>query len=291
MASFDIASKKQIETNPLDFVNLCFRFNTSDITVLELVNPEQPTVEIHQADTLIKVLYNGNEVLVHFEFQTSDSYDPAMPLRMAGYIVRTIEVYRLPVYSNVIYLRPDAGKNDPGKFEQKLENHNISIEYQVLRLIDLDGQKILDQRHVGLIPFTPLMRHQVDSVQWLRQCVRVADSIDVPNKAAYLGSLAILGNLIYDPQIIKDIIMEETMQQPSIVEYMAPQAHEQGVMKSTRKHILDALSLRFGDDIAQIYKDNIESINDLQYLELLFHAAIQVEKIDEFKQALHENDE
>ena len=139
MASFDTASKKQIERNPQDFVNLCFKFGLSDITVLEVVTPEQPTVEMHQADTLIKVLNDGQEVLVHFEFQTTDSYDPEMPLRMAGYIIRAIEVYQLPVYSNVIYLRPDAGNNDPGKFVQNLEGHNISIEYQVFRLIEMDG--------------------------------------------------------------------------------------------------------------------------------------------------------
>ena len=86
---------------------------------------------------------------MHFEFQTNDSYDPEMPLCMAGYIIRAIEFYRLPVYSNVLYLRPDAGGNDPGKFEQNLEHHNISIEYQVFRLIDLDGQKILDSRLSG----------------------------------------------------------------------------------------------------------------------------------------------
>ena len=71
------------------------------------------------------------------------------------YIIRAIEVYRLPVYSNVIYLRPDAGNNDPGKFAQNLERHNISIEYQVFRLIEMNGQEILDLQPVGLIPFTP----------------------------------------------------------------------------------------------------------------------------------------
>ena len=71
MASFDAASKKQVETNPQDFVDLCFRFGATNITVLEVVTPEQPTVEMHQADILIKALDNGREVLVHFEFQTT----------------------------------------------------------------------------------------------------------------------------------------------------------------------------------------------------------------------------
>ena len=128
MASFDTASKKQVETNPQDFVDLCFNFGSENTTVLEIITPEQPTIEMHQADILIKALRNNREVLVHFEFQTTDSYDPEMPLRMAGYIIRAIEVYGLPVYSSVIYLRPDAGNNDPGKFVQNLERRNISIE-------------------------------------------------------------------------------------------------------------------------------------------------------------------
>ena len=83
------------------------------------------------------------------------------------------------------------------KFEQKLEKHNIFIEYQVFRLIEMNGQTILDLKPVGLIPFTPLMKPpgDVDSEQWLRRCVQTADSIDVPNRSQYLGSLAVLGNL------------------------------------------------------------------------------------------------
>lgn len=300
MASFDTASKKQVETNPQDFVNLCFKFKLTNITALELITPEQPTVEMHQADILIKALRDDQEVLVHFEFQTTDSYDPEMSLRMAGYIIRAIEVYRLPVYSNVIYLRPDAGNNDPGKFVQNLEQYNISIEYQVFRLIEIDGQEILDLKSVGLIPFTPLMKRPVsmDAEQWLRRCVQTADDIDVPNKPEYLGSLAVLGNLVYDAQTILEIISEETMQQSSIAEYLAPEAHEQGiqqgiqqgVQETTRKHILEALTLRLQPETAQTFKPTLEAIDDLQRLEQLFRAAMQAETPEDFEQALSEND-
>ncbi len=291
MASFDTAFKKQIETNPQDFINLCFKFGLTNITVLEVVTPEQPTVEMHQADTLIKALRDNQEVLVHFEFQTTDSYDPEMPLRMAGYIIRAIEVYRLPVYSNVVYLRPDAGNNDPGKFEQNLERHNISIEYQVFRLIEMDGQEILDLKSVGLIPFTPLMKRPVDmdAEQWFRRCVQTADGIDVPNKPEYLGSLAVLGNLVYDAQTILEIISEETMQQPSIVEYVAPQAREQGARETTRENILEILAIRLQPDAAETFKPTLEAIDDLQRLKRLHRAAILAESPEDFTQALNEN--
>ena len=58
MASFDTASKKQVETNPQDFVNLCFQFGPENITDLEIVTPEQPTIEMHEADILIKASRN-----------------------------------------------------------------------------------------------------------------------------------------------------------------------------------------------------------------------------------------
>lgn len=293
MASFDATSKKQVETNPRDFVHLCFKFGLENITVLEVVTPEQPTVEMHQADVLIKAFYEGKEVLVHFEFQTTDSYDPEMPLRMAGYIIRAIEVHRLPMYSNVLYLRPDAGENDPGKFTQNLENHNISIEYQVFRLIEMDGQTILDLKLAGLVPFTPLMKSPADinAVQWLRRCVQIADSIDVPNKPEYLGSLAVLGNLVYDSQTILDIISEETMQHPSIVEYVAPQARKQGIQETTRENILEILTFRLQTDVEQTFRPALEAIDDLQRLKQLFQAAMRVETPEEFTQALKENNE
>ena len=293
MASFDTASKKQAETNPADFVQLCFKFGSENITVLEVITPEQPTIEMHQADTLIKVLYEGTEALVHFEFQTADSYDPEMSLRMAGYIIRAIEVYRLPVYSNVLYLGPNAGRNDPGKFMQNLENHNISIEYQVFRLSEIDGQVILDLKLTGLIPFTPLMQHppDIDAEQWLRLCVQTADSIDVPNKAEYLGSLVILGNLYYDSQTILDIIAEETMQHPPIVDYVAPQARERGRQQATREIILETLTLRLKTDVEQTLRPDLEAIDELQRLMQLFRIAMQVETLEEFTQALNEKSE
>ncbi|MCG9126036.1 hypothetical protein JT359_00405 [Candidatus Poribacteria bacterium] len=301
MASFDTASKKQVETNPQDFVDLCFKFGNGNVSVLEVVTPEQPTVEMHQADILIKALSDDTEVLVHFEFQTSDSFDPEMPLRMAGYIIRAIETYRLPVYSNVIYLRPDSMRKDPGIFIQDLENHRISIEYQVFRLIEIDGQQILDLKPVGLVPFTPLMKRPkgMNSAQWFRQCIQVADSIDVANKPEYLASLVILGNLVYDSQTMIDIISEETMHQSSVVEYVAPEARkqgieqgiEQGAQQMARENILELLNNRLETVDVKDLESALSKISDLNQLKELFQIAMQVENLDDFKKALEENQE
>ena len=211
MAIFDTVTKEQAQTHPMDFVNLFLEFDQDDATFVEIITPEQPTVEIHQADIVIKVTLNGKEVLIHFEFQTTDSYDPEMSLRMAGYIIRLIETYRLPVYSSVIYLRPEAGSRDTGFYEQDIAGHRVFIEYKVFRLIEMNGQGVLDAKPTGLLPFTPLMKRpeNVDANDWLRRCVQTADSVNVPNKPKYLGILALLGNLVYEAETISNIILEE----------------------------------------------------------------------------------
>ena len=84
------------------------------------------------------------------------------------------------------------------------------------------------------------------------------------------------------------------MQQSSIAEYLAPEAHEQGIQQgiqeTTRKYILEALTLRLQPETAQTFKPTLEAIDDLQRLEQLFRAAMQAETPENFKQALSEND-
>ena len=106
MASFDSASKRLVQKNPRDFVAFCFKLRNmagEKFTDVELITPEQPTVEMHQTHVLIKVKFRGKFVLVHFEIQTTDSFEPPMALRMASYILWLVRKYRMDVYSNVVY--------------------------------------------------------------------------------------------------------------------------------------------------------------------------------------------
>ena len=111
----------------------------------------------------------------------------------------------------------------------------------------------------------------------------------MPNKPAYLGSLAILSDLVYEPETISNIILEETMQQPSIVEYWAKEAHLQGARKTAREDILEALSLRLQPDTAVGFKPTLEAIDDLQRLKHLHRAAVLADTLEDFTQALEAN--
>ena len=291
MAEFDTVTKHLIHTYSHDFAH--FAFPQDDVQVLGVVDTEQPTVEAHRTDSLIHVCIDGQEALVHHEFQTTDS-KPPMPLRMVGYIGRGIEQYEVPIYSTVIYLRPDAGRNDPGYYVQEQHGYRVLVQYKVIRLIELDGQRMLDAGPSGLLPFAPLMQRPagVDADAWLRQCVNRAQAVpmDATLKENYLADLAILSGLVYNLEAITTIIAEETMYESSVVQHFTEKALkqgiEQGIEQGLQESILDVLELRFQPEDVRRLTARIGAIDDVQRLKQLHRAAIQVPSLEAFSSLL-----
>ena len=289
MAEFDTIAKHLIHTYPRDFAH--FALHQDDLEVLDVIDTEQPTVEAHRTDSLIRVCINDEEALVHHEFQTTDS-KPPMPQRMAGYIGRGIEQHGRPIYSNVIYLRPDAGRTDPGHYLQERHGYRVLVQYKVIRLSELDGQRILDGGHIGLLPFAPLMQRPagVDAEAWLRQCVHRAQEVpmDETVKANYLADLAILSGLVYRLETITTIISEATMYESSVVQYFTEKGIEQGIEQGIRQSIQEVLELRFQPEAARRLAARIGAIDDVQRLKQLHRAAIQVPSLEAFRPLLDE---
>ena len=71
MADFDIASKHLMQHYSGDFAR--FVLGRDDVEDVEVLNPGQRTVKARQADSLLQVQLGGEKVLVHTEFQTTDS--------------------------------------------------------------------------------------------------------------------------------------------------------------------------------------------------------------------------
>ena len=289
MAKYDTISKHLIQTYPKDFIRLTL--GRDDIQVLDMLDTEQTTTR--HADSLIRVHIAGKETLIHHEFQTTD--DPSMPLRMAGYIIRAIEQHNLPIYSSVIYLRRSAGRRDPGHFIQEISGRDVLIEYNVIRLSEVEGQEVIEGEHAGLFPFAPLMKRptDTDSEAWLRECVHATDALPLDDaiKVDILGNLMILSGLGYGSETINRIFLQEgfmdaIMRESTSAQYIMKQGIERGQRKSTLEGLIDVLEIRFGLSAAHPIADRIAAIDDLQRLKQLHRAAIQVSSLAAFEQAL-----
>ncbi len=301
MAEFDTITKRLVHTWPRDFA--CFALGRDDLEVLDMLDTEQPTVEARRMDSLIRVRVEGQEALVHYEFQTTDS-DPPMPRRMAGYLGRAVERYGLPVYGNVLYLRPEAGRSDPGCYEQGRSGYRVLLQYRVMRLSELKGQAVLEAGTPGWLPLAPLMRPPSGLAPevWLRRCVQQAQSMPLTEtrKIDYLAQLAILSGLVYTPESIMAVISEETMYESSIVQYFTEkgirqgmergieQGMEQGGRQRAAEDLLEVLELRFGLAASDPLAAHLRAIGDVQRLTRLHRAAIQAPDLDTFRQRVGE---
>jgi hypothetical protein len=320
MAEFDIISKQLFKDYPEDFIR--FTLNRKRFQVLEIIDTELPTVESRHADVLARVRVGGREVLVHNEFQAGDSTTIPMPLRMSGYIGRSVESLGIPVCSSVIYLRPDAGRNDPGRYRYRIGEFGFSVSYRVIRLIEMSGQDVIDQKLWGLLPFAPLMRppEGVLPENWLRQCVQTTDdlSLDAIGQANFLTDLAVLSGLVYNAETVFDIISEEIMYESSVTQRLTERLRErltaqitQQVTDQVTQQVTDQVtqqvtaqvtrqahresqvllihhfvSKKFGTIHADQMKPSLEAIEDTDVLRRLFDVAIDAQSFDEFQKTV-----
>ena len=304
---YDIVTKDALQKFPEDILRAVLE--RADFKFVEFVEGEFTTVEIRRTDSLIKVLLGDELVLVHIEFQVGDSAAPEMVHRNVGYLGRCYERYGLPILSHVIYLRPNAGQNDPGGYRQDIPNHRFIVEYKVIRLIELEGQSVLDAQNAGLMPFAPLMQPPagMERLQWAIQCNERTKALSLPTdiRSNLLVSQWVMSGLIHPHQAINSFLSEAVMQESSVYQHLVEtadeerfkqgiqqgiqQGTEQGARQSTIRGLFAVLEFKFDGRAVQALRPALESIEDLQRLEELQDEALRAETFEAFAHTLGTN--
>ena len=285
---FDIAAKDPFYVFPEDMLR--FLMDRTDFEFIEHVDSNLTTVEARYMDILIKVLLEEQPVLIHCEIQTDDSQHPNMVRRNVGYLGRCYEKYGLPIYSFVLYLRSTAGRRDPGGYFQDVPGHRFIVEYQVVRLSEVNGQSILEARHPGLMPFTPLMEPPagMSKMDWTTRCAEVTQAlpVDSATRNNLMVELWIMSGLAHDRRDLSTLISEDIMKESSVYQMIIERGKQQGAKETTIESILDFLNRRFNVSIAQTLTPSLEAIDDLQHLRQLLHEAAEAERLENFMQVL-----
>ena len=301
---YDIVTKDALQKFPEDILQTVLE--RTDFKFVEFVEGEFTTVEVRRTDSLVKVLLGDELVLVHIEFQVSDSTSLEMVRRNVGYLGRCYERYGLPIFSHVIYLRPNAGQNDPGGYRQDVPNHRFIVEYKVIRLIELDGQVVFDTQNVGLMPFAPLMQPPtgMERLQWAIQCNERTKALSIPTdiRSNLLVSQWVMSGLIHPHQAISGFLSEAVMQESSVYQHLlettGKEHYERGLQQGTElgarqtaiKSLYGVLEFKFDARAIQAIKPTIEVIHDLQHLEQLLDAALRAQSLEVFVQSLETSD-
>ena len=186
--------------------------------------------------------------------------------------------------ANVIYFHPRAGRNDPGGYTYSWGDYEHTNRYKVIRLIEIDGQAVLEMQAPGLLPLTPLMTPPAGMApeRWSQECIDAtrAAHVDQQTQADLLYALYLFGSIVYNPQVFKRRIPEELMRESKGYQLM--------LRENTIKHIIALLEQQFHTEAVRALTPLLQNIDDLERLEYLLLAAARVPNIEAFTQELIE---
>ena len=126
-----------------------FVLGEEDVKVIENLDTEQQTPIARQTDITKRIRVSGYEAILHVELQLRDSTRQPMWARNAQYQGYLVGEHQIPVYSNVIYFHPTAGRNDTGRYGYSWGGYEYTLRYKVIRLIEIEGQAVLELQDRG----------------------------------------------------------------------------------------------------------------------------------------------
>ena len=264
-----------------------FVLEQDDVEVLTDLGTEQQIVE-RETDIVKQIRVNNQKAILHVELQLRDSTDTPMWARNAQYQGYLVGKYQMPVYSNVIYFHPNAGRNDPGGYTYSWDNYEHTNRYKVIRLAEIEGQGILERQAPGLLPLTPLMKPLpgMDLERWVQKCVNTTMTTSVPQKtqADLLYGIYIFGSVVIHATLLEQLIPEELMRESEGYQ----RQREKILRENTIENTLALLKRRFHTEEVRALTPALKNINDLERLQQLLVAVPEMQSLEAFAQMLHE---
>jgi len=298
LQDYDISFKFLSGKFPVHFINLIFDGFQGEVTPQDR---ELPSIR-RESDYLVRVKNNSSvcddaEFIVHMEFQSS--IDVNMPARMLSYFTRIFERYKLPVHSVVIYLNPDNAKNNiPDTFVHSINGkENLTFKYEILKLWEIDQNKIIDNNLYGLFPILPLAKYRTaDEKENLAKCFDLVQKADIENdtlKADIYVCTGLLAGLRYPKELIDSLMKVEILEESVIykdilnkgIEKGMEKGMEKGIEKGMEKSIIIVLSTRF-NDISPNLIDLIYRTKNESQLNKLLEIAINSNSLSEFEREI-----
>jgi predicted transposase YdaD len=150
---WDDSLKKLVQADPQAFVS--WFVPDASFTGARPHELKHWTLEV---DALLGVQVNGQDMLVHLEFQTYN--DPTMAERLLRYNVLARSEHRLPVLSCVIYLL-GSGEASPSPLSWMLptDQEVLRFHYQSVELKALLPEEVMRTGLTGLLPLLPLTKN------------------------------------------------------------------------------------------------------------------------------------
>ena len=239
-----------------------------------------------EADALLDVLLDGQEVLLQIEFQAE--YDPTMGERLLEYSLRAKREHKRPVYSCVIYLRNRSDVPDPPLQWNFLGRTYLEFHYLVIELRKLKPDDLRQSGKPGLLPLMILTNGGANRevAEEIFTSLEAAGKAELLPIAFTLISLAFgKGNVTEQEWLERSFKMHDILKETPIYEYMVKEAREEALkqgreeglqqaLQLLRIRVLDAIAEKFPDIAGEAWK-RLKEVRDMDTL-LQIHVKVSV---------------
>jgi predicted transposase YdaD len=236
---WDDSLKKLVQADPQAFVS--WFVPDASFTGARPHELKHWTLEV---DALLGVQANGQDMLLHLEFQTYN--DPAMAERLLRYNVLARSEHRLPVLSCVIYLL-GGGEASPSPLSWILPTGQevLQFHYQSIELKALLPEEVLRTGLTGLLPLLPLTKNGArrEIVETMFSRLLAAKKIELVPIGYTLASLAFSRENPGDQDWLfrRFHEMHDILRETPIYQEILKEGREEGLEQGLQRGQLEAL--------------------------------------------------
>ena len=229
---YDRLFKTLAEEDPRGLLHLFGSLSLEAKAEIEVLDREL-NLPTRAVDHLCRVRTGKRQWLVHYEVQTH--YNSDLPQRLARYGQVLALLYQIPIETVLILLvERHAPKKVPTGYHLDLGSIRIVAQYRVVRVWQLDGNRILKTRRASLLPWVSLANSSQRDLQ--QAAGRIASSRDRELAAKFV----VLGGLRYDKDDLAamlgkvgSMLTQEMIEESSFYQMII----EKGVAKGMEKGI------------------------------------------------------
>ncbi len=188
---YDRVSKVLIQTYDKEIIEYLLNIQVNSISSVDR--------EINLPEKHLDSTFNINdEYIINIEFQTE--YDENIEQRLLLYRCLLKYKYNKPVKSVIIYLKESSNI----KYEYS-EDDQIKFKFDVVKIWELNLNKILEEKILCLIPFMPIIKNEPELIKSAYNII-IDSEVEKEVKENLLNCMLVFSTLMYKKEVIKNMI-------------------------------------------------------------------------------------
>lgn len=253
--SVDNLCKYLAEQHPQDFSEWLLGEPLPNVEVLKT----ELSIEPIRADSV--TFLRGTNRILHLEFQTEPTSEPALPLRMLDYWVRLYRKHGLPV-TQVLLILKETNVEIPSVFTFERTRH----EYGVVKMWEQEPAPLL--QNVNLLPLASLAK-AINKTALLQSIAKQIKQVnDDYLRGNLLSQTNFLAGLRFDAKLINLLLKENFMRESVTYQAVLQEGREEGILQGIHQGRIETILQLLTRRIGKTDRKTRNRINKLSATEL-----------------------